>query len=248
LYRLNNTIFVLTPLLSCLVGLVGFPIAVIEGTKTMTFEDDGMRDYGPGYGPVPPGTWTDSGMTREPERKQRPTVAGKAAAKMKALFDALVMLAPRAAQPANLRAIEYNIARAIIEGKGTLKADIPGQGMTVIRAIHELHFAFGRDARFYHKSGRPLVGRDSIEPPEPVVDRVPDAAGLQFTPTPGLGATDTAKEFLRTKLAGGVALPARDVIAGAGALGIAKKTLRNAREALGIISAKTLDFWTWRLP
>jgi hypothetical protein len=225
-----------------------------EKEPSMSFEDDGMRDQGAGYPSMPPGTWTDSGMQREAERKQRPTVAGQAAAKMKALFDALVRVAPKPAQPANLRASEYNIALGIVMGGGTLKADIPGQGMTVIRAVHELHFAFGRDARFYHKSGRPLVGRDSIEPPEPVT-WIPEAAGVTtlgsvaaWTPTPGLGPQEVAKEFLRTTLADGATLPARDVLERAQAAGIAKRTLKRAMAAIGVISSKSWEMWTWRLP
>jgi hypothetical protein len=211
------------------------------------WEDDGMKDQGPGYGPVPLGTWTDTGMQMEPQRKQRTgglvRLAGQAA---KALFDSMMQSTP-APRPPNLRQFEYNTARAIVESGGTLKADVPAEGMKVITSVSELHYAFSRDARFYSMWGRPLVGADSIQPaPEPD-SWIPEAGGLQFTPTPGLAPAGVAAEFLLQTLEQGP-VPARVVIDRAKQAGIAKRTLDRAKDALGITSFKdAVKGWFWRL-
>lgn len=64
------------------------------------------------------------------------------------------------------------------------------------------------------------------------------------------GALDSAKLFLLEMLKPG-AMPVKDVEAAAKAAGIAKKTLRNAREELGIVTRKLTGVgsgWVWELP
>jgi len=63
-------------------------------------------------------------------------------------------------------------------------------------------------------------------------------------------ATDAAAEFLQAQLMQGPQ-PVQSIKQAATAQGIAEKTLRNAREALGVVTEKTSGsdaHWTWALP
>jgi KaiC/GvpD/RAD55 family RecA-like ATPase len=60
-------------------------------------------------------------------------------------------------------------------------------------------------------------------------------------------ALDTAMSFLQTELSGG-ALPSTQIIRNANAKGISERTLKRAKQQLGVRLVKTTGGWLWSLP
>lgn len=58
---------------------------------------------------------------------------------------------------------------------------------------------------------------------------------------------EAAERYLRRRLAGGT-VPAADMLSGAEAEGIAKRTLDTARDRLGVIAERREGHWVWSLP